>query len=235
MAQSYSPHPAGLQHPGVAQGHPMAPGHPQQVVGQPGMPPQMHMGVSGPGGPQVSQAGGLMGVMPPGVGGPGVPSAIALQHLNPNQAQLYQQQQQQQAQMACKSSAPRIYPYLSLLLHKLIYLICSCQPSDAAYGATTLDTTATATTTSTSSSASHDCPTIPNRDANEYAKWYESRYECCTVRSDAWGSKYATCTVTTASSATTSSSSTWLRTATSSAACSTTSRNYQLMTRRTFY
>jgi hypothetical protein len=98
MAQAYSPHPAGLQHPGVAQGHPMAPGQPHPG-GQPGpgMPQQMHMGVSGPG-PQVTQAGGMLGVsMPPGVV-PGGPSAHALQHLNPGQAQMYQQQQ---AQMAC--------------------------------------------------------------------------------------------------------------------------------------
>ena len=98
MAQAYSPHPAGLQHPGVGPGHPMGPGHPQQGAGQagPGMPPQMHLGgVSGPG-PQVTQ-GAMLG-MQPGVVGPGAPSAHALQHLNPGQAQMYQQQQ---AQMAC--------------------------------------------------------------------------------------------------------------------------------------
>lgn len=71
---------AGVQHPG------------QQVPGQPGMPQQMHMGVSGPGGPQVTQA--MMGGMPPGAGGP---SAHALQHLNPGQAQQAQQIYQQQA------------------------------------------------------------------------------------------------------------------------------------------
>ena len=65
LAQSYSPHPGGIQqHPGVPQGHPMA-GVPhnqgQQVPGQPGMPQQMHMGVSGLEGPQVSQAGAMMG------------------------------------------------------------------------------------------------------------------------------------------------------------------------------
>lgn len=68
------------------------------------MPQQMHMGVSGPGGPQVSQAGALMGGMPPGAGGP---STHALQHLNPGQAQqaqMYQQQMGQMGQMAaCKS------------------------------------------------------------------------------------------------------------------------------------
>jgi hypothetical protein len=98
LAQSYSPHPGGLQqHPGVPQGHPMAgvPHNPgQQVPGQPGMPQQMHMGVSGPGGPQVTQAGAMMGGMPPGAGGP---SAHALQHLNPGQAQQAQMFQQQQA------------------------------------------------------------------------------------------------------------------------------------------
>ncbi|RFU25735.1 hypothetical protein B7463_g10604, partial [Scytalidium lignicola] len=97
LAQAYSPHPVGLQqHPGVPQGHPMAgvPHNPGPQGGQPGpgMPQQMHMGVSGPG-PQVTQAGALMGGMPPGAGGP---SAHALSHLNPaqaQQAQLYQQQQ----------------------------------------------------------------------------------------------------------------------------------------------
>ena len=97
LAQSYSPHPGGIQqHPGAPQGHPMAgvPHNPgQQVPGQPGMPQQMHMGVSGPGGPQVTQAGAMMAGMPPGAGGP---SAHALQHLNPGQqaqAQMFQQQQ----------------------------------------------------------------------------------------------------------------------------------------------
>jgi hypothetical protein len=102
LAQSYSPHPGGIQqHPGVPQGHPMAgvPHNPgQQVPGQPGMPQQMHMGVSGPGGPQVSQAGAMMGGMPPGAGGP---SAHALQHLNPGQAQQAQAQMYQQQAM-CK-------------------------------------------------------------------------------------------------------------------------------------
>jgi hypothetical protein len=70
--------------------------------------PQMHMGVSGPGGPQVSQPGAMMGGMPPGAGGP---SAHALQHLNPNQAQQAQMFQQQQQQQMCKlilSSVPGI-------------------------------------------------------------------------------------------------------------------------------
>ncbi len=101
LAQGYSPHPGGMQpHPGMAQGHPMAVPHNPGQPGQPGpgMPQQMHMGVSGPGGPQVSQAGAMMGGMPPGAGGP---SQHALQHLNPNQAQQAQMFQQQQA-MACK-------------------------------------------------------------------------------------------------------------------------------------
>ena len=112
LAQSHSPYPAGIQqHPGgVPQGHPMAgvphaPG--QQIPGQPGMPQQMHMGVSGPGGPQVTQAGALMGGMPPGAGGP---SAHALQHLNPGQQQA-QMYQQQIGQMACEY----LVPFLSTL------------------------------------------------------------------------------------------------------------------------
>jgi hypothetical protein len=94
-AQNFQPHPGGIQqHPGVPQGHPMAVPHNPNQQGQPGpgMPQQMHMGVSGPG-PQVSQAGALMGGMPPGAGGP---SAHALQHLNPGQAQQAQMFQQQQ-------------------------------------------------------------------------------------------------------------------------------------------
>jgi hypothetical protein len=98
LAQAYSPHPGGI-HPGVPQGHPMAVPHNPGQPGQPGMPQQMHMGVSGPGGPQVSQAGALMGGMPPGAG---VPSAHALQHLNPNAAAQQHQMLQQQQQMACK-------------------------------------------------------------------------------------------------------------------------------------
>jgi hypothetical protein len=100
--QSHSPYPGAMQqHPGVPQGHPMA-GMPhnqgQQIPGQPGMNPQMHM-VSGPGGPQVSQAGAMMGGMPPGAGGP---SQHALQHLQPGAAQQAAYLQQQQQQMACK-------------------------------------------------------------------------------------------------------------------------------------
>ena len=96
LAQAYQPHPGGMQqHSG---GHAMAgPQNPGQGQPGPGIPQQIHMGVSGPG-PQVTQGGAMMGGMPPGAGGP---SAHALQHLNPGaqQAQLFQQQQQQ---MACK-------------------------------------------------------------------------------------------------------------------------------------
>ncbi|KAF2639114.1 hypothetical protein P280DRAFT_519319 [Massarina eburnea CBS 473.64] len=78
------------QQPGMPmpQGHMMGgpgPGHPGM---QPGM---MHPGVSGPNGP-ASQAGPMMG-MQPGVG----PTAHALSHLQPQQAQhMFQQQQQHQ-------------------------------------------------------------------------------------------------------------------------------------------
>lgn len=92
MGPSFAGHPAGMhQHPGVP-GHPMAPGMPHNQ-GQPGapgggMPQQMHMAASGPGG-QVNPAA-LMGGMPPGAGGP---NAHALQHLNPAQNAMFQQGQ----------------------------------------------------------------------------------------------------------------------------------------------
>lgn len=77
------------QHPNAAHMGGQAPG--------PGMVQQMHPGVSGPGGPQGTQAGPMVGAMPPGAGttGPGapVPSAHALSHLGPAQnPQLFQQQ-----------------------------------------------------------------------------------------------------------------------------------------------
>ena len=89
----------------------MVHGHPshQGVPGgqQPGvsMGQQLHPGITGPGGPQASQAGPMMGGMmqgggPPNVSGVG-PSQHALSHLNPHQGQLYAQQQQQQMH-ACK-------------------------------------------------------------------------------------------------------------------------------------
>ncbi|KAJ5595966.1 Transcriptional activator ptaB [Penicillium hetheringtonii] len=119
MAQTFPAHQGMPQH-GMAPGHhPMAAQHPNAGHPGPGMVQQMHPGVSGPGGPQGSQAGPMMGGMPPGAGagGPGpVPNAHALSHLNPattnahmfqgqgfqnfpnvpNNPQLLQQQQQQQ-------------------------------------------------------------------------------------------------------------------------------------------
>lgn len=161
MAQPYSPHPAGLQqHPGMAQGHPMAAGHPQQG-GQPGTGmPQMHMGVSGPGGPQVSQAGAMLGVMPPGAGGPGGPSAHALQHLNPNQAAMYQQQQQQQAQMACKyfSCAPGLL--ISAYGRSRTMLIPNSCQSTNAHSTAAYNSAAATTTTGRGCTAGNDGTTI---------------------------------------------------------------------------
>ncbi|GKT51561.1 uncharacterized protein ColSpa_11742 [Colletotrichum spaethianum] len=92
MGPSFAGHPAGMQqHPGVP-GHPMAQGMPhnpgQQGPPGGGMPHQMHMAVSGPGG-QVNP-NQLMGGMPPGAGGP---NAHALQHLNPAQNPMFQQNQ----------------------------------------------------------------------------------------------------------------------------------------------
>jgi hypothetical protein len=82
------------------------PHNPGQGQPGPGIPQQMHIGgVSGPG-PQVTQGGAMMGGMPPGAGGP---SAHALQHLNPGQAQQAQIFQQQQQQMACKCSVSFFY------------------------------------------------------------------------------------------------------------------------------
>lgn len=100
LAQAYSPHPGGMQQHPMAQGHPAmaGPHNPGQGQQGPGMPQQLHMGVSGAG-PQVAQGGAMMGGIPPGAG---VPSAHALQHLNPSAAQQAQLFQQQQQQMACK-------------------------------------------------------------------------------------------------------------------------------------
>ena len=109
MTQPFASHPPGMAgHTGVAHGgHPMAQGHPsnQGVPGggqQPGvnMVQQMHTGVTGPGVPQVSQAGPMMAGMmqggtPAGVSGGGQPSAHALSHLNPgHQNQMFAQNQQ---------------------------------------------------------------------------------------------------------------------------------------------
>ena len=111
MAQSGFANTAAMQqHPGVMAGHGMGPGHHAnpgqpgvvQQLGQPTLQPGMHPGVSGPGAGQVSQ-GGPTGNMTPGGGGP---SAHAMSHLNPSQAQIFQQQQhhiqQQQQQQARK-------------------------------------------------------------------------------------------------------------------------------------
>ncbi|KAM5382838.1 hypothetical protein ACJZ2D_002229 [Fusarium nematophilum] len=93
MGPNFSGHPAGMGHPGVT-GHPMTPGMPhnpgQQGAPGAGMPHQF-------GGPMVSAPGAqvnpaLMGAMPPGAN----PNAHALQHLNPAQQQMFQQQQLQQ-------------------------------------------------------------------------------------------------------------------------------------------
>ncbi|OLN86198.1 Transcriptional activator ptaB [Colletotrichum chlorophyti] len=70
----------------MAQGMPHNPS--QQGPPGGGMPHQMHMAVSGPGG-QVNP-NQLMGGMPPGAGGP---NAHALQHLNPAQNPMFQQNQ----------------------------------------------------------------------------------------------------------------------------------------------
>lgn len=64
------------------------------------MPPGMHPGVSGPNGP-VSQAGPMMG-MQPGMG----PNAHAMSHLQPQQAQMFQQQQQQHGMSKYSSPTP---------------------------------------------------------------------------------------------------------------------------------
>ena len=78
----------------MVHGHPSSQGMPAGVsMGQ-----QMHPGAAIPGGPQVSQAGPLMGGMMPGgvppvASGPG-PNAHALSHLNPHGAPMMAQQGQ---------------------------------------------------------------------------------------------------------------------------------------------
>ena len=72
---------------------------------------QHYPGITGPGGPQVSQAGPMVGGMmqgggPPSVSGVG-PNQHALSHLNPHQGQMYAQQQQQ-LQHVCKSQVPYV-------------------------------------------------------------------------------------------------------------------------------
>jgi hypothetical protein len=75
------PNHAGMPHPGMAHAQmgPQQVHHPGQAMGQ----QMMHPGVSGPGGPMVSQAGQMMGGMQPGMAGPGGPNSVAIQHLNP--------------------------------------------------------------------------------------------------------------------------------------------------------
>lgn len=108
IQQPFAPQPGGMVHPGMPPGHQMAPGqpgHPGHMVGQPGgMMQGMHPGVSGP---QVTQGPGVTG-MPQGVGmgtGVGVPSAHAMSHLGPSQAQFIHQQQNMAAN--CKFSPLR--------------------------------------------------------------------------------------------------------------------------------
>lgn len=127
MAQTFAAHPGAIPgHPGVAHGgHPMAPGHPSnQGVPGGGQQPvvsmaQMHPGASGSGVAQVSQAGPMMVGMSHGVGGvPGVssgggPSAHALSHLNPGNAQIFQQHNMQQAR---KSVSYFLYKSFALLV-----------------------------------------------------------------------------------------------------------------------
>ena len=130
MAQTFSPHPAGMPpHPGFAQGHPMASGHPSSQ-GQPGgpqqpgqgMPQQIHPMVSAPGGPPATQGGPVMTTLPAGAGGSGVggpigpgPSAHALSHLNPGQAQqIFQQQQQQHMAQARKYNPSSVLSFSRL-------------------------------------------------------------------------------------------------------------------------
>lgn len=98
MAQPFPAHQGIPQHSGLPPGHPMAHAqHPNAVHPGAGIVPQVHPGVSGPGGPQMTQAGPMMGGMPPGAAttGPGgpVPNAHALSHLGPTQAQIFQQPQ----------------------------------------------------------------------------------------------------------------------------------------------
>lgn len=147
VAQSYSPHPTGLpQHPGVAQGHQMAGVHTQQGGPPgPGMPQQaFHMGVSGPGVPQVSQPGTMMAGMSPGVNGPGGPNAHALQHLTPSQAMYQQQQQQPQMACTCTLWFPDTATPLRVTTEKerQANMPHSCHSTNAANGTTTNSPTA---------------------------------------------------------------------------------------------
>ncbi|KAJ5226032.1 Transcriptional activator ptaB [Penicillium chermesinum] len=95
MAQPF-PGGQGMPQHGMPPGHHPMPQHPNAGHPGPSMVQGMHPGVSAPGGPQVSQAGPMMGGMPPGAAGsvgPGgpMPSSHALSHLNPAQAHVFQQ------------------------------------------------------------------------------------------------------------------------------------------------
>lgn len=142
MGPNFTGHPAGMGHPGVA-GHPMAPGMPhnpgQQGAPGGGMPHQFAgpMGVSAPGG-QVNPAM-MGGGMPPGAN-PNNP----IQHLNPAQQHLYQQQQLQNQstciQIITLPLAPITHP--SAFAND-IHL-------NSGYAATTSNPTSTTSTTSAS-------------------------------------------------------------------------------------
>lgn len=93
MAASYS-HSAGMHPQSMPHGHPMGGQGPSP--GQP-MPPGMQH-VSGPNGP-ISQAGPMMGMQQPGM----ATNTHAMQHLQPQQAHMFQQQQQQQPHHMSKS------------------------------------------------------------------------------------------------------------------------------------
>jgi hypothetical protein len=161
----------------MAQGHPMAmPHNPQQGQPGPGMPQQMHMGVSGPG-PQVSQ-GAMMGGIPPGAGGP---SAHALQHLNPGQAQQAQLQYQQQQAM-CKCLHLRLFWVVENSCRLLSRLFVTGrmltrksnysreQSSTSTTNATTADDSPSTTATTCSS---NDAGTTIQWSPSRHAKWDE--------------------------------------------------------------
>jgi hypothetical protein len=122
MAQTFAhggmPGHGGMQHGG----HPMTQGHPSNqgaAGGQPGvsMGQQMHMGMaSGPGAPQVTQAGQMMGGIPHNGGPGGVgPNAHAMSHLAAHPQSMLQQQQQIQQASTLNSQSACIFPWL---LHK---------------------------------------------------------------------------------------------------------------------
>ena len=113
----------------------MAPGmvHNPSQPGAPGggMPHQLaHMGVSGAG--QQINAAALMGGVPPGAGGPNV---HALQHLNPNQAQLFQQQQFAANCMAAPTPhASRVEPSADVMLCSQSITRKPCNTSSSSSG-----------------------------------------------------------------------------------------------------